>query len=54
MSTNDKDRLVAIAKGVAVAAALAGLVWLGIKLRAFEQDQVAERVVEKLRQGGGR
>jgi hypothetical protein len=35
-------------------ALIAGLVWLGVVIREYERNRIADRVVEKLREGGGR
>ncbi len=50
MSRADRKRLLTITAWVGTGAAFVVLVWVGLMLRAWECERVAERVAELLRE----
>lgn len=50
----DKSRLRAVASMLGIAALLAVVVWIGMCIREWEHEHIAEIVVEKLRSGGAK
>ncbi len=54
MSRRDRDRLLTAAKWGVLLCVFVGLVVVGLAIRDWEHQRIAEVVVERLRAGGGR